>query len=166
MRLNRFGGILLLAMTMAVSGYAQTQPSPGEGGVHKLSTALGGKVGCPAEGVEMGDAAKGASIIVERWSKGCVIPWHWHTPNEHVMMVSGRLKFEMKDEKPVLVKAGDFVLIPSHHISQATCVGPQSCIDFLYTDTAFDVHFVDPAGKEISPEEALKVNKNVASHRK
>lgn len=132
-----------------------------------LSATLGSKVDCfPAEGIETGDAAKGSSIIVERWSPGCVIPWHWHTPNEHVMMVSGTLSFEIKDEKPTRVKAGDFVLIPSHQISQAKCVSTQPCIDFLYTDSAFDVHFVDSTGKEISPDEARKVNKNVMSHGK
>lgn len=39
------------------------------------------------------------------------------------MMVSGTLNFEIKGEKPTQVKAGDFVLIPSHQISQAKCVG-------------------------------------------
>jgi quercetin dioxygenase-like cupin family protein len=149
MRFNRRVAIsMLVAAAVSVSNHAQA-PSPAAG-VHKLSTTLQGKVGCPAEGVETGDAAKGPSIIVEKWPPGCTIPWHWHTPNEHVMMVTGTLNFEMKGEKSTQVKAGDFVLIPSHHISQATCTGPQSCIDFLYTDAPFDVHFVDETGKEIS----------------
>ena len=162
MRLQQ-SAILLFLLATSLRGDAQP---PSGGGVHKLSATLGTKVGCfPAEGIETGDAAKGPSIIVERWSPGCIIPWHWHTPNEHVMMVSGALNFEIKGEKPTRVTAGDFVLIPSHQISRAKCVSTQPCIDFLYTDAPFDVHFVDPAGKEISRDDALKLNKNVPSAR-
>ena len=161
MRFTGYGAVLMLVAAASVSNQSQA-PSPAAR-VNKLSTTLRGKVGCPAEGVETGDAAKGPSIIMERWPPGCVIPWHWHTPNEYVMMVTGIFSFEIKGEKPVQVKAGDFVLIPSHHISQTTCVGPQSCIDFLYTDAAFDVHFVDQAGKEISTDQALKNHSSAAS---
>ena len=148
MRFNRRAAVLMLvAAAASVSNHAQA-PSP-TAGVHKLSTTLRGS-GCSAVGVETGDAAKGPSIIVEKWDPGCQIPWHWHTPNEHVMMVSGTFSFEIKGEKPIDVQAGDFVLIPSHQVSQTKCVGPQPCIDFLYTDAPFDVHFVDETGKEIS----------------
>ena len=156
----RHATAFLLVFTTSISSQAQ---APSAAGVHKLSATLGDRVGCfPAVGNETGDAAKGPSIVVERWSLGCVIPWHWHTPNEHVMIVSGTLNFEIKGKTPTQVKAGDFILIPSRQISQAKCISTQPCIDFLYTDAAFDVHFVDPEGKEISADEALKVNKNVA----
>ncbi len=81
-------------------------------------------------------------------------------------MVSGTFRFEMKGEKPVQVERGDFVFIPSRHISQTMCIGPDSCIDFLYTDGPFDVHFVDQSGKEIPLDQALKDQKEALRHSK
>ncbi len=115
-----------------------------------------GMLSCSAVGIETGDPAKGPSIIVEKFEPGCVIPWHWHTPNEHVMMVSGTFLFEIRGERPVQVNAGDFVRIPSRHVSQTTCVGTVPCINFLYSDGPLDIHFVDETGAEISLDQALK----------
>ena len=72
------------------------------------------------------------------------------------MMVSGTFNFEIKGEKSVQIHAGDFVLIPSHRISQTTCVGPEPCVNFLYTDAPMDIHFVDDNGVEISHDQAYK----------
>lgn len=72
------------------------------------------------------------------------------------MVVSGTYRFEMRGEKPVRLQQGDFFLILSRHISQTTCISQNPCLDFLYTDEPFDVHYVDPAGKEISLDEALR----------
>ena len=52
---------------------------------------------CLTAAVESGDPAKGAFVLVFKATPGCVIPWHWHTGAEHVMIVSGSAKVEMKD---------------------------------------------------------------------
>jgi len=171
-RLIGWGAVLLLVASGSVSSQAQV-PSPETtkaASIHKLAATLrpSGPKGlvCSAVGVETGDPAKGPSVVVEKFAPGCTIPWHWHTPNEHVMMVSGIFRFEMKGEKPVRVERGDFVMMPSHHISRTTCVGPDSCVDFLYTDAAFDVHFVDQTGREISLDQALENERKASPHSK
>lgn len=148
MQFNRRLAVLMLVVVAAsVSNQAQAPSSAAS--VRKLSATLRGS-GCSAGGVETGDAAKGPSIIVEKWDPGCVIPWHWHTPNEHLMMVSGTFLLEIQGGQPVQLNAGDFALIPSHHVMQVTCVGTDPCVNFLYTDAPADIHFVDETGKEIS----------------
>jgi len=142
-----------LVATSTISGRTQA-PSPAPT-IHILAETLRG-TGCDVNGLEAGDPAKPGSIFVEKFAPGCPIPWHWHTPNEHVMMVSGTFNFEIKGEKAVQVHAGDFVLIPSHRVSQTTCVGPEPCLNFLYTDAPMDIHFVDDAGAEISLDQAVK----------
>ncbi len=104
-----------------------------------------------------GDPATGPNIVQAKASAGCVIPWHWHTPTENVMMVKGVAAMEMKDGKPVTLRAGDYGKVPSRHLHQFRC--KTSCSFFIYSDGAFDIHYVDAAGKEISPEEALKPHK-------
>src|SRR2546427_690875 len=53
---------------------------------------MAGLPACITTAVESGDPTKGPSVIVFKGTAGCVIPWHWHTPTEHVMIVSGSAK--------------------------------------------------------------------------
>jgi quercetin dioxygenase-like cupin family protein len=147
--------VVLFICTAAVGSHAQTASSPVPT-IHILKDTLTISGGCETFGMETGDPAKTASIAVEKFAPGCAIPWHWHTPNEHVLMVSGTINFEIKGEKSVQIHSGDFVKIPSHRVSQTTCVGPESCVSFLYTDAPIDIHFVDDAGVEISNDKALE----------
>jgi len=82
---------------------------------------------------------------------------------ERVMMVSGTFNFEIKGEKSMQIHAGDFVLIPSHRVSQTTCDGPEPCVNFLYTDAPMDIQFVDNNGVEISHDQAYKNYDSYAS---
>lgn len=153
MRVTEYGAVLAFVGVVPIT--SQTPASPPAADIRKLSTTLRGS-GCSAAGIEKGDAAKGPSIIVEKFEPGCAIPWHWHTPNEHLMMVSGTFLLEIHGEQPVELNAGDFALILSRHVMQVTCVGTVPCVNFLYTDAPADMHFVDETGAEISLEQALK----------
>ena len=107
--------------------------------------------------VQTGDPTKGASIIIAKIEAGCIIPWHWHTPNEHLIIVSGVATVQMKGEKPMTLRTGGFAIMPAHHVHQFRCV--ENCVLYIYSDTAFDIHYVDQQGKEILPVEALKAVK-------
>jgi quercetin dioxygenase-like cupin family protein len=103
-----------------------------------------------------GNPDNGPTFFFTRTTPGCIAPWHWHTPNEQVMMVSGIFRMEMQGEKPVLLRRGDFAIMPAHHVGRFTCISSVPCVSFVYSDGAFDIHYVDKSGKEISPGEALK----------
>jgi len=109
---------------------------------------------CAIIAVLSGDPLKGASVIEAKATSGCRIPWHWHSSNEHVMMVSGVGKMEMKDAKPATLRSGAYAMMPAHHAHQFTCTA--SCTMFLYSDGVFDTHYVDASGNEISATDALK----------
>lgn len=70
------------------------------------------------------------------------------------MIVSGAAKVGMKDGKPVTAHSGDYLLMPEKNVHQFTCVA--ACTFFIVPSGAFDIHYVDKDGKEISPDEALK----------
>jgi quercetin dioxygenase-like cupin family protein len=81
---------------------------------------------CVTLAVESGDPSKGASVIVFKGTPGCLIPWHWHTPTEHVMMVTGSAKVEMKDTgKTVSLGPGGYALMPGKHVHQFPKGRPQ-----------------------------------------
>jgi quercetin dioxygenase-like cupin family protein len=109
---------------------------------------------CATGGVQHGDPSKGASIIAARLAAGCSIPWHWHTPNEHLMMVSGNARIEMKGDAPFTLKPGGYAMMPAKHQHQFTCT--TACTLYVYGDAAFDIHYVDAQGNEMAPEAAMK----------
>jgi quercetin dioxygenase-like cupin family protein len=114
---------------------------------------------CFTISVERGDPSKGASVILAKFAPHCVAPFHWHTPSETVMIVNGALEVQMKGEKAAISHAGDFVYMPPKHVHRATCTGAVPCTVFLTSDAAFDIHWVDADGKEISLADAMKAAK-------
>ena len=110
---------------------------------------------CVSVAVESGDPSNGASVIVFKGTAGCRIPWHWHTPTEPVMIVTGSAKIEMKDPgKTAILGPGGFATMPIKHVHQFTC--NSACSAFVSSDTTFDIHYVDASGAEIPPDAALK----------
>lgn len=109
--------------------------------------------------MEKGDPGTGPSVMLAKFAPGCIAPFHWHTPSETAMMVSGSLELQMKGDKAFTARHGDFVYLPGHHIHRATCIGTAPCLVFLSSDAAFDVHWVDASGQEVSLESALKNSK-------
>jgi quercetin dioxygenase-like cupin family protein len=116
---------------------------------------------CALISVQNGDPATGPSISYAKIKAGCVFPWHWHTPSEHIMMVSGTAKFDVKDGESFTLKPGGFALMPGKHVHQARCT--TDCTMYVYGDGAFDMHYVDKQGSEISPDAALKAVKEIVS---
>ena len=109
---------------------------------------------CVTIAVQDGNPGNGPSIILLKVKAGCVIPWHWHTPNERLIIVSGSAKGEMKDMEALMLKPGDFVLLPAKGIHQFTALTEVQLFDL--SDVAFDIHYVDSTGKEIPVDVALK----------
>ena len=88
-------------------------------------------------------------------ASGCRVPWHWHTANETLVVISGRGSLAMKDSpRPLPFVPGAYASLPSHHVHQASC--SSACLLFNTADAAFDVHYVDAKGEEISADQALK----------
>lgn len=154
--------MIVIAVTLSV---AQTSDKP------MVKTAAAAKFGglpvlpsCATFAVEKGDPMKEASILLIKATSGCKVPWHWHTANEQLMFVSGTGKVEMKDAQPHALAKGDFVLLPGKHHHQFTCVN--SCLFFNSVEGAFDIHYVDKNGQEITPVEALKTPAKKAAPKK
>ena len=162
---NRFAAVVgfLSFAVIASSGMAQVaaEPAAGQNLADMKFAEFPGMPTCSTGSVQAGDPGKGPSILAAKATSGCVFPWHWHTPNEHLMMVSGTARLEMKDAKPMTLNAGGFALMPAHHVHQFTCM--HACVLYVYSDTAFDMHYVDEKGQELAPDEALKRVKETAA---
>src|SRR5262249_34503616 len=109
---------------------------------------------CMRIAVQRGDPSKGPAAMLLKFTPGCKVPWHWHTAGEQLMVVSGTGKAEMKDGKPMTMKAGDYAYLPSKNIHEFTSTTTVLMYDL--PDSAFDIHYVDASGSEIPPDQALK----------
>jgi quercetin dioxygenase-like cupin family protein len=155
MRLRVWGVLCSIVCCLSVSLAAQDS-----GGMVLAKAAaskfvnLPGVPVCMTVAVQRGDPAKEASSLLLKFKAGCVVPWHWHTAGEQLVVVSGRGKAEMKDGKPLGMSPGDYAYLPAKSIHQFTAVTAVLMYDL--PDAAFDIHYVDKSGNEIPPDQALK----------
>lgn len=109
---------------------------------------------CMTAAVLRGDPTKGPATMMLKFTPGCVVPWHWHTAGEQLLLVSGRGKADMKDGKPIAMTPGDYASLPPKNVHQFTALTAAGML--FMPEGAFDIHYVDKGGNEIPPDQALK----------
>ena len=107
---------LLLGLTSIVAAQNMGVVSPSAGKFANLP----GLPTCMTVAVLRGDPAKGPSTLLLKFSPGCSVPWHWHTANETLVLASGTGEAQMKGEKPMAMKAGDYLFLPGKGIHRFT----------------------------------------------
>ena len=156
--------VVKVSLTMFIAGVVWGQGTTNHSAGRNLAEMKFGVVpgipSCSTAAVHNGNPAEGPSVIAVKAETGCTVPWHWHTPNEHLMIVKGVARLEMKDAKPLTLRAGGYALMPARHVHQFHCAS--ACLFYVYSDAAFDTHYVDGQGKEVSLDDALKPVKQAA----
>jgi len=109
---------------------------------------------CATAAILRGNPRSGPAWVLLKLTSGCRVPWHWHTANESLVVISGQGTLAMKDGPPLRFRPGAYASLPSHHAHQASC--SRSCLLFNAADAAFDIHYVNATGEEISASKALK----------
>jgi mannose-6-phosphate isomerase-like protein (cupin superfamily) len=110
--------------------------------------------GCASAAIVRGNPRSGPAWVFLKLATGCRVPWHWHTANETLLVISGRGNVAMKDGPPLKFAPGAYASVPSHHMHQASC--SRARLLFNTADAAFDIHYVDASGEKISADEALR----------
>ena len=96
-------------------------------------------VACLASALETGDASTGPSTWILKAPAGCLVPWHSHTAQEQLLVVSGAVIAEMTDHPSTLLGAGGFAMMEGHMTHQFTCQGTAACVMFVSFDKAYDI---------------------------
>jgi quercetin dioxygenase-like cupin family protein len=96
-------------------------------------------VACLAASLETGDPKTGPSTWILKAPAGCVVPWHSHTAEEQLIVVSGSVLAEMRSHPPAPLNAGSFAVMSGHMAHKFSCQGPKSCVMFVTFDRAYDI---------------------------
>jgi len=111
---------------------------------------------CATAAILRGNPRFGPAWVMLRLASGCQVPWHWHTANETLLVVSGRGSVVARDGTPLQFTPGAFAYLPAHHQHRASCT--RTCLLFNTADAAFDIHYVGTNGEDVSLEEARRLS--------
>jgi mannose-6-phosphate isomerase-like protein (cupin superfamily) len=170
MRSNRM--CVLLMMLGVVAGVGESVPSHADDTEQMITlnpetlkfTPIPDMPGCASAAILRGNPRSGPAWVLLKLASGCRVPWHWHTANETLLVISGRGTVAMKDGPPLQFAPGAYASLPSHHMHQASC--SRACLLFNSADAAFDIHYVDASGEEISLDEAMKQSAKAKTKKK
>ncbi len=99
MRFARLLAVLLFVFAIsAITSQLLLAQQPGKplyvASVTSKFTNFPGVPECMMGAVQEGDPSKGNAVLLLKAQTGCMAPWHWHTPSEQLMMVSGAPKLK------------------------------------------------------------------------
>ena len=138
--------ILLVAVGAASRGQGQGQTSP-HGTVTPLANAnlvFDGEPACLKVARENGDPDKGASTFLLEAPSGCVVPAHYHTAEEQLMVVRGDVLTGMDGMPEQTLGPGGFAMMPSKVMHWFTCKSKVICLLFVTFDRTYDVVWAKP----------------------
>ena len=113
-----------------------------------------------------GDMSKGAATLMVKMKGGCKVPAHWHSTSEELVLLQGKITQIVDGHEAKLSKAGAYTQITGHHVHKYHCTSKEDCLLFDVADAAFDVHFVDDSGAEITAEKAIEAMKKAEGAKK
>jgi hypothetical protein len=93
--------------------------------------------GC-ALAVLNGDPAKPNADVFLRVPANTVIPEHWHTSAERMVLVAGELAVRYQKQSEVVLKPGMYAYGPAKLPHTAACRGTAPCVLFIAFESAVD----------------------------
>jgi len=101
--------------------------------------------GCPPfmpKGCEIailhGDPAKDNVDVFFKVPAKAVIPLHWHTSAERMVLVAGELHVSYESQKTVVLKPGSYAYGPPKRLHEAVCASALPCVLFIAFETPLD----------------------------
>jgi len=137
--------VLGACMAAASAADAPTASSAMQSTLKPLDTAQfqpDDDVKCLSDALEAGDPARGPSTILLKATPGCVVPWHYHTAMEQVVVIRGRLTMEMTGHPATTVGPGGFAAMPGKVAHQFVCSDKTECLLTVMFDSTYDIFWV------------------------
>jgi quercetin dioxygenase-like cupin family protein len=134
---------LLLAVTLS----AQAPESSAKGGIVRQLADVkfppGDGPDCLQFFLENGDMKTGPSTAIMKAAPKCVVPPHYHTAEEQLIIVKGYVSTGMEGMKDTVLGPGGFAMMPSK-AHWFTCTAKEECLMFVTFDRAYDIVWLKP----------------------
>jgi quercetin dioxygenase-like cupin family protein len=133
------------ATTIVLAAEAGSAQSPKQGVVRPLSAikfAPDDNVKCLVEVLENGDPASGPSTAILKAAPNCVVPAHYHTAEEQLIVVRGEVSTGMEGMSSTVLGPGGFAMMPSKAVHWFTCTSKDGCLMFVTFDRTYDIVWV------------------------
>ena len=87
-----------------------------------------------------GDPAKPNADVFFRVPGKAVIPRHWHTSAERMVLVSGEMAVSYDGQEPATLRPGTYAFGPAKAPHSATCASAAPCVLFIAFEGPVDAH--------------------------
>ncbi len=141
-----FAPLVILLVVGAASVQGQGQNSP-HGIVTPLASAhlvFDGEPACLKVARENGDPDTSASTFLLEAPSGCVVPAHYHTAEEQLLVVRGDVLTGMDGMAEATLGPGGFAMMPSKAMHWFTCKSKDTCLMFVTFDRKYDIVWAQP----------------------
>jgi quercetin dioxygenase-like cupin family protein len=103
-------------------------------------------VKCLQSALENGNPDTGPSTFILKAPAGCRVPAHYHSAEEQLIVIRGRVLTGMKGMHSVTLTAGGVAVMPAKAIHWFSCSGNDPCLMVVTFDRKYDIVWVDAHG--------------------
>ena len=135
--------VLATALVFDVAG--SLAQAPKQGAARPLSNIKfppDDDVKCLVDVVENGDPNTGPSTFIMKARPNCVVPAHYHTAEEQLLVVQGEVSTGMEGMSDIALGAGGFAMMPSKQVHWFACTSKDTCLMFVSFDRKYDITWV------------------------
>jgi len=85
------------------------------------------------------DPKTGAMELLVRYPAGHVFSPHWHTANERMILLEGRMSLR-NGESEKFLEPGGYAYLPAKEVQRLACVSKTRCTFYVHWDGKLDFH--------------------------
>jgi quercetin dioxygenase-like cupin family protein len=142
---------MFLCATPLLIVFAAVASSEGQIARHGVVTPLAsaklasdGAPSCLKVALENGNPESGASTFLLEAPPGCVVPAHYHTAEEQLIIVRGEVLTGMEGMAEQTLGPGGFAMMPGKAMHWFTCQSKEACLMFVTFDRTYDIVWAKP----------------------
>jgi quercetin dioxygenase-like cupin family protein len=102
-------------------------------------------VKCLMTALENGNPDTGPSTFLLKAPAGCRVAPHYHTAEEQLIVIRGKVLTEMKGMRSVELTAGGVAVMPAKAVHWFSCTGKDACLMVVTFNQKYDIVWVDAA---------------------
>lgn len=140
--------LAILCLPLALMLSAQAPKADGKSGIVRQLSEVHFPAGegpdCLQFFLENGDMKTGPSTAIMKAKPNCVVPPHYHTAEEQLIIVKGNVSTGMEGMQDSVLGPGGFAMMPSKQPHWFTCTAKEECLMFVTFDRAYDIVWLKP----------------------